>query len=57
MDLMAMAYLFDMLSKNRRWDEAFEPLRPPRKTLVGRLISAIARKSPPKKRRSDCGPV
>ncbi|NRP71631.1 hypothetical protein ILFOPFJJ_02519 [Ensifer psoraleae] len=57
MDMMAMAYLFDMLSRNRRWEESFEPRRPRRKALMGRLISAITRKLPPEKCREDCGTV
>ncbi|MBP1885993.1 hypothetical protein [Sinorhizobium mexicanum] len=57
MDLMAMAFLFDMLSKNRRWDDTFRPRRPQRKALMGRLFSAITQKSPPEKCRTDCGPV
>ncbi|MDK1488559.1 hypothetical protein QN219_00565 [Sinorhizobium sp. 7-81] len=57
MDMMAMAYLFDMLSKNRRWEESFEPRQPRRRALMGRLISTITRKLPPEKCREDCGRV
>ncbi|WEX78074.1 hypothetical protein PYH37_002924 [Sinorhizobium numidicum] len=48
MDMMAMAYMFDLLSKNRPWDEAFEP-RPPSRTerLATRLLSTVIRKRRP----------
>ncbi|WP_026618292.1 hypothetical protein M728_000325 [Ensifer sp. WSM1721] len=42
MDMMAMALLFDMASRNRRWDEQFEPRRPARtKTFAKRLLAAF----------------
>jgi len=42
MDMMAMALLFDMASRNRRWDEQFEPRRPGRtRTFAKRLLAAL----------------
>ncbi|MDE4600402.1 hypothetical protein ACVIVC_005744 [Sinorhizobium meliloti] len=48
MDMMAMALLFDMASRNRPWDERFEP-RPPsrRRRFAKRLLSAVFRKRQP----------
>jgi hypothetical protein len=40
MDMMAMAYLFDLLSKNRRWDKDFEPRPPSRAKRLGRWLMA-----------------
>ncbi|WP_020487467.1 hypothetical protein [Sinorhizobium meliloti] len=45
MDMMAMALLFDMASRNRPWDERFEP--PPqnrRPRFAKRLFAAVFRK-------------
>lgn len=44
MDMLAMAYLFDLASKNRRWDEHFEPRPPSRATLLARRLLAFAGK-------------
>lgn len=46
MDMMAMAFLFDMASKqasrNRRWEDAFEPPRPSRTKSVAKwLVAAL----------------
>lgn len=54
MDMMAMAVLFDMASRNRRWDKQFEP-RPCRvETFADHIFAALFRKSRPDARRDDC---
>lgn len=55
MDMMAMALLFDMASRNRRWDEEFERRSRARsETLTEGLLAALFRKSRPAERRDDC---
>ncbi len=55
MDMMAMALLFDMASRNRRWDEQFEPRSKGRtETFAERMLAALFRKSRPAERRDDC---
>jgi hypothetical protein len=55
MDMMAMAVLFDMASKNRRWDEEFERRSTGRsETLAENLVAALFRKSRPVERRDNC---
>lgn len=55
MDMMAMALLFDMASRNRHWDERFEP-RPPsrRRRFAKRLLSAVFRKRQPADTSEGC---
>lgn len=55
MDMMAMALLFDMASRNSRWDEPFEP-RPPsrRRGFAKRLFAAMLRKRQPSKTHDGC---
>lgn len=50
MDMMAMAFLFDMASRNRRVDERFDMRAPAcRETLAEHMFSALFRK----RRRTD----
>lgn len=54
MDMLAMAYLFDLLSKNRPWDEDFEPRPPSRlKRFIKRLLSTFISKQPSPEACSD----
>ncbi|GCA48625.1 MULTISPECIES: hypothetical protein [Sinorhizobium] len=56
MDMMAMALLFDMASRNRPWDERFEP--PPqsrRRPFAKRLLAAVFRKRQPAETSDGCG--
>lgn len=55
MDMMAMALLFDMASRNRHWDERFEP-RPPsrRRRFAKRLLSAVFRRRQPAETSEGC---
>ncbi|WP_324762932.1 hypothetical protein SO078_03155 [Sinorhizobium meliloti] len=56
MDMMAMALLFDMASRNRPWDERFEP--PPqsrRPRFAKRLLAAVFRKRQPAETSDGCG--
>ena len=56
MDMMAMAVLFDMASRNRRSDEEFERRSRGRtETLAENLFAALFRTSRPAERRDDCG--
>lgn len=48
MDMIAMAVLFEMASRNRRWDEQFEPRRPSRtKDFPRELFAALFRRRQP----------
>ncbi|WP_164924173.1 hypothetical protein [Sinorhizobium fredii] len=58
MDMMAMAVLFDMASRNRRRDEQFEPRSRDRtETVAEQLLAALFRKSRPVERCDDCDGV
>ncbi|APG83505.1 hypothetical protein [Sinorhizobium americanum] len=58
MDMMAMAVLFDMASRNRRSDEEFERRSRGRtETLAENLLAALFRTSRPAERRDDCGGI
>ncbi|PLT86647.1 hypothetical protein BMJ34_31870 [Sinorhizobium medicae] len=55
MDMMAMALLFDTASRNRRWDEPFEPRPPSRRPgFARRFIAAMLRKRRPAKTHDGC---
>jgi hypothetical protein len=55
MDMMAMAFLFDMASRNRRWDERFEPRRPGRTRIFAkRLLAALFSKRQTEEKAGDC---
>ncbi|ASQ04980.1 hypothetical protein GOB91_19045 [Sinorhizobium meliloti] len=55
MDMMAMALLFDMASRNRPWDERFEPRTPSRRRhFAKRLLSAMFRRRQPAETRDGC---
>jgi hypothetical protein len=55
MDMMAMAFLFDMASRNRRWDEQFEPRRPGRTRIFAkRLLAALFSKRQTDEKAGDC---
>ncbi|WP_042776596.1 hypothetical protein [Sinorhizobium fredii] len=55
MDMMAMAVLFDMASRNRRWDEQFESRsRRLPETLAEHTFAALFRKSRTAEMRDDC---
>lgn len=55
MDMMAMALLFDMASRNRRWDERFES-RPPsrRQRFAKSLLAAMFRNRQPAEKSAVC---
>ncbi|OAP41589.1 hypothetical protein AU381_03815 [Sinorhizobium glycinis] len=55
MDMMAMALLFEMASRNRRWDEQFEPRSKVRtETFAEHMFAALFRRPRPAERRGDC---
>ena len=55
MDMMAMALLFDMASRNRRRDEQFEPRSKDRTgSFAEHLFAALFRKSRPAERCGEC---
>lgn len=54
MDMMAMAVLFDMASRNRRWDKPFEPRRPSRtKEFAKELFAVFFRRRRPAETHED----
>ncbi|AFL48959.1 hypothetical protein ABIE78_005277 [Sinorhizobium fredii] len=58
MDMMAMAVLFDMASRNRRREDQFEPRSKGRRETFGEhMLAALFRKPRPAERRDDCDGV
>ena len=57
MDMMAMAVLFDMASRNRRSYEPFEPRSGRDETFADHIFAALFGKSRPVARRDDCDGV
>ncbi|THK37992.1 hypothetical protein EHS39_10860 [Ensifer sp. MPMI2T] len=53
MDMMAMAVLFEMASRNRRWDERFEPRRSRTKDFAKALFATLFRRRQPAETHED----